>query len=315
MPQRSDRRRGFTLIELLVVIAIVSLLVSLLVPTLAAARDEARRIRCQANMRQLYGLGAQFRGDFKGSVLPAWYYGGRPTGPRKGEVAVDQLGVYSGWTYRHAWHMLMDYGYLSGGNRITPVAGTEYARYKGLAKTSLLACPQGYAPGGTADDSPMDFLPSSVAATSLSPSPWQRKTMMMLQSASAGYQAPEGMTVGGGGYLTGYTISMHAGSFQFYHVSATNHVNSGLYPRKEWQWTSKPDQIGYLFEAADLVNYNHTTDAYSRTANSWASSWGSTYNPQTPHSNFTRNNLVFLDGHFGQMQEDHTTVPFPFAWQ
>jgi prepilin-type N-terminal cleavage/methylation domain-containing protein len=314
MSIRSHDRLGFTLVEMLVVVAIVGVLVAMLVPSLTAARDEARRVRCQANMRQLYGMGSQFRADFKGNVLPAWYYATRPNGPLPREVAPNQLGVaYFGWTYRHSWHMLMDYGYFSEANRITPVAGTEYNRYKGLARSSILACPQGYAPGGVDDDSPADFVPAGVVAHALRPSPWQRKTMMQRIVVPAGFYPPEGMTLGGGGYLTGYNISMHAGSFQFYHDMS---VNSGLYPRKEWRFPSSPDRVGYMFESADFgVNHNHTVTAYSRTANSWSTGWGSTYNPQTPHTNFSRNNLVFLDGHLGQMREDHTTVPYPFVWQ
>ncbi len=314
MSNHPHRVAGFTLVELLVVIAIIGILIALLAPNLAAARSEARRVKCQANMRQIYTLSAAFKGDFKGNVLPAWYYATRPNGPAPGEVAPNQTGVpYFGWTFRHAWHMLMDYGYLSEANRVTPTAGTEYARYRGLAKSSILACPEGYAPGGTADDSPADFLDGSVPAHAMMPSPWQRKTMLRRVEAAAGDNPPEGSVLGGGGYLTGYDISMHAGSFQFYHDMS---VNSGLYPRKEWKFPSPPDRVGYMFESSDFgVNWNHTPTMYSRTFNSWSTGWGSTYNPQTPHSNYTRNNLVFLDGHMGQMVEDHTTVPFPFAWQ
>ena len=62
---------GFTLIELLVVISIIALLVSILLPALSKAREQARRVVCSSNGRQLHLANVNYAMDNRGYYVLA----------------------------------------------------------------------------------------------------------------------------------------------------------------------------------------------------------------------------------------------------
>lgn len=65
---RSPRRSGFTLIELLVVISIIATLVALVAPAVQSARNAARKLECQNNLKQLALGTMSFAGANNGRV-------------------------------------------------------------------------------------------------------------------------------------------------------------------------------------------------------------------------------------------------------
>ena len=67
MFNRSQAPRGaFTLIEILVVIGIIALLSAILFPAFAKARENARKVTCNSNMKQLGMAFAAYAQDYNG---------------------------------------------------------------------------------------------------------------------------------------------------------------------------------------------------------------------------------------------------------
>lgn len=145
--QRGSSPAGFTLIELLVAMTLVSILIALLLPAVQSAREAARRIQCQSNLRQI-GLAVQsYAGDF--GVIP----------PQAGAfVTPRSLGTHWGHLSAHVrllpyleqanlYHSVMDWS-DSGSNRLSGVPSSSVNSLLIKATVPVFVCPSdGSSPG------------------------------------------------------------------------------------------------------------------------------------------------------------------------
>ena len=104
---KASVRKGFTLIELLVVVAIIALLISILLPSLQGAREQAKKVLCLSNMRQI-GIASHSYAtdDPRGQIVPTH---------RLGVLAAHANGFPARW----GWRTALPFSY--GGR--TPIRG------------------------------------------------------------------------------------------------------------------------------------------------------------------------------------------------
>lgn len=117
---------AFTLVELLVVIGIIALLISMLLPALNRARESARGVACQSNIRQILNGFVMYANE-QGGYLPNNY---------QNNVDPSRPDWYFPWYSREFMGK-----YVNNRSRSTTGIQDAWPQPAGSATTDVLYCP------------------------------------------------------------------------------------------------------------------------------------------------------------------------------
>ncbi|MCL2640783.1 MAG: prepilin-type N-terminal cleavage/methylation domain-containing protein [Phycisphaerales bacterium] len=129
-------RRAFTLIELLVVVAIVALLVALLLPSLARAREVAKRTKCLANLNSIGNAIHMYMAQNSDITPEQWY-----TRIKASQFGPRVRGDRGDWVSASWVETLVADGCVAQGSYVIYADTNPVIRSYGFSGKGIFACP------------------------------------------------------------------------------------------------------------------------------------------------------------------------------
>jgi len=170
-------RRGFTLVELLIVIGIIALLMSIILPAIKGVQEQAVRIKCSNNLRQLAQAMAVYSAGESEGGFPRTKYD-----PQKKQLLVDNAGYKVADTFGNS-------GYVGENN----VPASLFLLFKTQKlPPELFICPA------------TDATPGFVTVSRQTSSNWERFTDNVTYSLATPFPS---VTAGNSGFVWNRTLS------------------------------------------------------------------------------------------------------------
>lgn len=231
----NDRcRRGLTLLEALVVVGIIAILMALIIPAVQTARESARRVQCQNNLRQIGVAVHNFESQHR--HLPSNGWGFRWVADPSRGVGPQQPG---GWIYQIAAFAEMVLPTDAG---VDPIQGHRIRTEISRTPFAMLKCPS--RPG------------SQVSATSAAARPYNATFLVRVPKTD--YAANEG------DYVTdtdGGPPSLQEGDSPRYRWTPTDEATGVIYLRSTTRMADISDGTSNVYLAGEKhVNSSHYYD-------------------------------------------------------